>query len=285
MPGAEEIWRTKTDEQVLEASRQLADYTEEGERFIRTELLRRGLTQPPPTHRPVQTAPAGTTSGRKAAPDSVFSHWSTLIENLQESPQRFYQSVEVALKARQIPSTENTRIEYREGGVLSARREYLHVERGNLVVDICGAPFGTGFFVSWWLAEAELSLNPLLKVLAVVGMLGLVAVLVNNLGFFGGLLAFVIAVPLLLWLARSIAGEGKFDDRWIQALPGIGWLYTWLFKPATYYRIDTTLMFQKAVHNAVQEVVDELTKAKGLRALSESERKPIMREFYQRKMA
>ena len=45
------------------------------------------------------------------------------------------------------------------------------------------------------------------------------------------------------------------------------------------------LMFQKAVHNAVLEVIDEMTTANGLRALGESERKPIMREFYQRKAA
>ena len=56
-------------------------------------------------------------------------------------------------------------------------------------------------------------------------------------------------------------------------------------RPATYYRIDTMLMFQKAVHNAVLEVIDEMTTANGLRALGESERKPIMREFYQRKAA
>jgi hypothetical protein len=38
-------------------------------------------------------------------------------------------------------------------GLLSAKREYLHVRRGKLAFDICGAPFGTGFFLSCWLAE------------------------------------------------------------------------------------------------------------------------------------
>lgn len=37
--------------------------------------------------------------------------------------------------------------------------------------------------------------------------------------------------------------------------------------------------------NAVLEVVDEMTTAKGLRALGEFERTPIMREFCQRKAA
>jgi hypothetical protein len=38
-------------------------------------------------------------------------------------------------------------------------------------------------------------------------------------------------------------------------------------------------MFQDAVHNAVLEVVDCITASKGVRALSEAERKPIMKRF------
>jgi len=41
-------------------------------------------------------------------------------------------------------------------------------------------------------------------------------------------------------------------------------------------------MFQAVVHAAVLEVVDQVMSAKGARALTEFERKPIMREFYQR---
>jgi len=49
-----------------------------------------------------------------------------------------------------------------------------------------------------------------------------------------------------------------------------------LFHPMSYYRIDTALMFQESIRLAVLEVLDEMTKAKGLRVLSESERKPIL---------
>jgi hypothetical protein len=38
-------------------------------------------------------------------------------------------------------------------------------------------------------------------------------------------------------------------------------------------------MFQEAVHNAVLEVVDGMTASKGIRALTESQRKPIMKRF------
>ena len=54
MNEAEQIWRSKTKEQLSEAGDHLADYTEEGERIIRAELKRMGLPEPPPTLRPVE---------------------------------------------------------------------------------------------------------------------------------------------------------------------------------------------------------------------------------------
>jgi hypothetical protein len=116
-------------------------------------------------------------------------------------------------------------------------------------------------------------------------MLLIVGLMLNGFGLFWGAAVISLAVLGTLAGVSSMATEENFDDWLVRALPIIGWLYEWLFKPATYYRIDTMLMFQKAVHNAVLEVIDEATTAKGLRALGESDRKPIMREFYQRKGA
>jgi len=65
----------------------------------------------------------------------------------------------------------------------------------------------------------------------------------------------------------------------VLAIPILGAVYKALFKPVTYYRIDTALMFQEAVHRAVLEVIDGLTTVKGIRAMSEMERKPIMKQF------
>src|ERR1051326_5659672 len=104
----------------------------------------------------------------KASLDGVISHWCTLIENLQASPMEFYGAVEAAISRRQVPETTNDHVEYKESGVLSAKRVYLHVTREKLVFDICGAPFGTGFFVSWWLVEKELSLSPWVRIAIVI---------------------------------------------------------------------------------------------------------------------
>jgi hypothetical protein len=48
---------------------------------------------------------------------------------------------------------KQSRITWKEGGLLSAKREYLRVRRKEFVFDVCAAPFGKGFFFSWWLGE------------------------------------------------------------------------------------------------------------------------------------
>lgn len=65
----------------------------------------------------------------------------------------------------------------------------------------------------------------------------------------------------------------------LMAIPVLGWALIALLYKETYYKIDTRLMFQSAVHAAVLEVVDNLMAAKGLRALSEAERKPTMEKL------
>lgn len=43
----EQIWREKSDEDLIEAGERLSEFTSEGERIIRDELRRRGLPDPP----------------------------------------------------------------------------------------------------------------------------------------------------------------------------------------------------------------------------------------------
>lgn len=218
----------------------------------------------------------------EAAPESVVSHWSTLIENFQASPQAFYQAVEEGLKRRQVPETTNSRVTYKQAGFLSSNREYLHIVRDRLLFDICAAPFGTGFFVSWWLAEARLTLNPIVKVLIVIGFFVFVGTLVTSAGVVTGLILSFLIVAAGLAIANSLANESGFNDDIVCALPLVGGLYRRLFKPTTYFSMDTAAMYQKAVHNAVLEVLETMTNEKGIRALTETERKPVMREFYRK---
>lgn len=206
--------------------------------------------------------------------DSVISHWSQLVENLQTSPLQVYSLVEAAIQRREVPETFIERIEYKEGGAISARRTYLRIKRGRLAFDVCGAPFGTGFFFSTWLAEVPV-LTALHK-FAIFGALGLVFILCMSYSFFAGPLLFAALVFFALFLIGQ--GDMGFDEV-VMELPVIGILYAKLFKPITYYRLDTAAMFQAAVQAAVLETIDELTSAQGLRMLSELERKPLMHKL------
>jgi hypothetical protein len=214
--------------------------------------------------------------------DAVISHWSTLIEDFQASPLGFYIAVEAALVRRAIPITKNERIDYREAGMLSANREYLHIRREKLAFDICAAPFGTGFFVSWWLAEDRKALHPALR--AAIGFAMFLAFVwfSVNVGLTGGLVVLtltLIGAPVLL---DGLVTQNSLDEGIARSIPVLGTLYAWMFKPESYYRIDSMEMFEKAVHNAVLEVIDAMTAEKGIRALAEGQRKPVMREFYKK---
>ena len=84
----------------------------------------------------------------------VLSQWNTLIENFNASPQAFYAEVTKAIEKRQMPDAKISRISFNESHFLSSRREYLRISCENdFYFVVCGAPFGTGFFVSWWLLQ------------------------------------------------------------------------------------------------------------------------------------
>jgi len=159
----------------------------------------------------------------------VLSHWHKLFEGFQDSPQRIYSLLDGAIVKRKIPNVKTSRIKYSETGMFSAKREYLRVRRKEHIFDICAAPFGTGFFVSWWLGETP--------------------------GFWASLM---LKIPI------------------------IGPLLVVAFRPITYYRLDTALMFQDSVHLAVLEIIEKVTFGKGVRALSELEKKPIMSDLFKR---
>jgi hypothetical protein len=163
----------------------------------------------------------------KAPATMVISHWNTLIEGLAVSPKDFFASVERAIETKLVPDTRRSRVDWKEGGILSAKREYLRVLRKKHAFDICGAPFGNGFFISWWLGE----------------------------------------LPSVFW-------------QFMMMIPVVGPIMEKWFRPTTYYNVDTAIMFQSLVHSAVLEVVDSLTHANGLKALSEPDRKPKMRDFF-----
>jgi hypothetical protein len=160
----------------------------------------------------------------------VIAHWNTLIEGFQFSPQRFYDMVSEAVTRRSMPYTTLSKVQFKEGNFLSAKRDYLRINyaKEDFYFAVCGGQFGTGFFVSYWQLQPP----------------------------DGCLVALFKSFPVLSLIARA------------------------LVRPWTYYRVDTVTMFNTAVHQAITEVVDTITSsAQGIRQLTESERKPVMREL------
>ena len=178
----------------------------------------------------------------------VVSNWNHLFEDMDQSTEDFYDRLEAALAKRNLPDAKYSRVQLAQGRLISGRRLYFRARRKIHTFDVCAAPFGNGFFVSWWLSEPKRWL--LYVVIAILVLLG-GGLMYQTLGTEATVLyGFVAIVVLILMLPRE-----------------------------TYYTIDTRLMFQASVHAAVLEVLDEITKAKGVRALTEAERKPIMRDF------
>ena len=207
----------------------------------------------------------------------VLSHWYNLAPNFQTSALDFYKAVELELARQAVPEIQFGRIDWKESGVLTAKREYLRVARGRLSFDICAAPFGNAYFFSWWLAEQ------LPEQAAAYGGMGLVAfvmllyAMVAGLGLTGLILSPVAIAAVLWFIANTTPAENLILEDIVICTPVIRDIYRRAFKPVTYFSRDTTLMFQETVRNAVLTVIGDLRSAQGLRALAPEESQPKLR--------
>lgn len=208
----------------------------------------------------------------------VFAHWHKLVPDFSTSPLEFYTALEAALTKREIPELRTSRIEYRESGIVSALRIYLRIQRKKLAFDVCAAPFGTGFFFSWWLTEPKKSYKAW-GCLAVLLLIVCAVLILDKFGYKGcGVVLFLFVVSSF-FLVIGVREGWFFSEDLILDTPYLGPLYEYFFDPETYYKEDTRLMFQEMIHGAVLEVVDGTLTAKGLRALAPEETKATTRSL------
>lgn len=151
-------------------------------------------------------------------------NWGHLFPDMVQDPEEFYSLVEQILREHQVPEIRTERKTFKEGGILSHQRLYLEVARGDYMYHICAAPWGNGFFFSWWLRK-------------------------------------------------------KGGDLLIEKLPILGPIISNANQYDTYYKLDTDAMFRASVQQAVSMAIDQITKAKGIRELTELERKPDLRSL------
>ena len=218
----------------------------------------------------------------------IRAQWCQLIEGLQVPPLDFYRSVEAALDRRQIPGLKRSHVIWPEGGLLSARRDYLQLSREKLRFDICAAPFGTGFFVSSRLVDTEF---PWFLLFSCIGLFlilmcfSLIAAAILFKGILGAAVAGVLIPALLvalicLCLIWWFGGKILRDlDKFCLDSPLLGAWYERVTRRNTYYRFDAVLCFQEAVHAAVMEVVHQYCQDQELKPLSEFEQRPVMSQL------
>lgn len=99
----------------------------------------------------------------------VINHWSLYFTDRQFSSIEFYESVERILNERQAPDLAYSRVEFIEKGIFSNKRIYCRIRFNHYVFDICAAPYGTGYFTSWWFGE---SIPLLTRILYRIPLLG-----------------------------------------------------------------------------------------------------------------
>lgn len=84
----------------------------------------------------------------------VVAHWATMLDGLEGlSAKQFYAGLSDAISKRRMSRCTIETVALSEGGILSRKRDYLRIRRGDVRFDVCAAPFAGGFFVSWWLIE------------------------------------------------------------------------------------------------------------------------------------
>ncbi len=214
----------------------------------------------------------------------VEGHWHSLIDGFATSSLDFYELVKAGIARREIPDLKISQVEWNQGGLGAGKRVYLRVSREGLNFDICAAPFGTGYFFSWWLAKISRVLLDLLFIFLCLfvafllyrGMSGTAGN--GDMGEPSPGCAGLLLKPLLFFgLLLALGFFVRYGDRGLEptvlSMPITGFVYGLIFRPSSYFNEDTAIMFKESVHHAVLEAIDQVTTAQGVRGLSEEARK------------
>lgn len=211
----------------------------------------------------------------------VLDHWIGFVENFQFSSAEFYASVEKELQARQVPGLEMSRVDFAEGGLLSAKRIYLRMLRERLVFDVCAAPFGTRFFFSCRMAEIPAVIQLWQLAVVFAALAGITSLFWKFLGFILGSLLLIVALGFGIYALRNAVAMGLKDlDAALIKSPVFGPIYECWFRRETYYRQDTRLMYLDTVSSVVKHLAEEVTSAKGVKLVRQYEQTPILGELY-----
>ena len=95
--------------------------------------------------------------------------WQTLYPNSTYDVEEFYNTVVDMMFHQNVPDFKVSKRNFKQGGILSKHRLYLEITRGNYRFHICAAPWGKGFFFSWWMKYRLRSLGDFLRNMPIIG--------------------------------------------------------------------------------------------------------------------
>jgi hypothetical protein len=203
----------------------------------------------------------------------VVGHWHTLIEGFSTSSLDFYGLVRAGIALRKIPNLTVSEVEWQESGLGSGKRVYLRVSREGLNFDICAAPFGTGYFFSWWLAVIPRILLDFAVLMGIAFAAFICLAIASRQNCSGILMAPILFFGILFGAGFLVRYGDLGWEPTVLSMPITGFLYGFFFRPNTYFNEDTATMFRESVHHAVLEAIDTVTSAQGVRGLSEEARR------------
>ncbi len=223
---------------------------------------------------------------RRARQNEQLAYWCKFFSGVSYSPKELYEAVVKNIQALELPGLEVGQVLIAQGGPFSPERLYLQLRRERLIFEVCGAPFGNGFFVSSRLFDRR-KVPTFFDYVVLFFVLNLLAGCTVPLGYRYGWVWSVIAftgIIAVAWTLMRLAAMQTLAwlDRVLSDLPFLGGFYERIFRPDTYYRQDLNNSYRDAVHVAVMQAIDEMTKQKGLTALTPEERRPMVRDLSRR---
>jgi len=184
----------------------------------------------------------------------ILSRWHKSVDNLSTSTLGFYDSIEKAVRAKELPisATRTTRLEH---GILSGTRQYLELSYDRYVYVLSALPFGKDFYFGWHLGRKMPNLAALgCGIVMGVPVLLLISVTIAGVVKGAFLFVFLLAGGLFA-IGTGAAGNVSEIQEALCALPLIGPVYRRLFNPDTFYTEESRVMFEESVHRVVLDVV------------------------------
>lgn len=205
----------------------------------------------------------------------VLKWWYVVQLVFEASTEEFYSAIEHDLAARELQGLELSRVEYAEGGLLSAQRVYLRMKRERLLFDVCSAPFGTSWLFSCRFSEFPITIRPWEVVALVLALGAFWFSYVELFGFLTGNVMFAGTVVGMILAMLCAVPFGFHDmDAALMQMPVVGPFYEVFFRRDTYYRQDTRAAYTTIVNSIVRERVKEIAKARGVEDVQFFEQPP-----------